>query len=150
MGQELIKSNIERLRELKSDHPDPENRPERVQTRIYQAQEALILEIDDPVFRREPRRLEEVRSVLDERETQELDTAGRYVVAARNEGLDPVEAYRQGWRPGQGESRDETKNKKEKKSKKKTKDTGSDKSQDQDKSESEDKNQSWGYDGMSR
>ena len=54
-------------------------------------------------------KLNEIESVLDERETRVLDMARDYVEEARSEGLDPAEAYRRGWAPGQSESQSQSK-----------------------------------------
>jgi hypothetical protein len=109
----------------------------------------LIREVDDPIYRGEggAQKLNEIESVLDERETRVLDMARAYVEEARSEGLDPAEAYRRGWTPGQSESHSQSKGQGSKgqgQSKGQSQGGGQGKDKDQDQSKDQGKGQSQG------
>jgi len=111
-----------------------------------EAREELIKELDDPIRREAaagmqgpPPGVAELADQLDGKEAETLEENWTYVAKARNQGRDPVQAFRQGWTPGsksEGKSQDQDKDQ--------------DKDQDEDKSESEDKGRSWGYGGRGR
>ena len=106
---------------------------------LKEAKKQLVEELDDPVHRRSARRrgespgLEEMPKQVEElaadlHNAKTLENGWEYVAAARREGLDPQEAFEEGWTPGESEDKSKDKNKGSNKSKSK----GEDKSQDRD------------------